>query len=88
VGARIHPPQTLSVAVAYQVMMHVSGLFSPLPKFLATIAPVWPTHHLQQLVLRVLGAPSQGHPAVHVAVLAAVTLVLTVVSVRRLARVG
>jgi ABC-2 type transport system permease protein len=76
------------VNIIYQVMMHISGIFYPLPKFLRTIAPVWPTYHLQQLVLSALGAPSQGKAIVHVAVLAGVTLLFTVFAVRRLARVG
>jgi ABC-2 type transport system permease protein len=76
------------VNIAYQVMMQISGIFYPLPKFLRTIAPVWPTYHLQQLVFSVLGVPSQGKAIVHVAVLAGVTLLFTVFAVRRLARVG
>jgi ABC-2 type transport system permease protein len=76
------------VNVIYQVMMHLSGLFYPLPKFLQTIAPVWPTHHLQQLVLSATGAPSRGSATIHVAVLAAMTLLFTLFAVRRLARVG
>jgi ABC-2 type transport system permease protein len=76
------------VNIIYQVMMHISGLFYPLPKFLRTIAPVWPTYHLQQLVFGVLGVPSQGKAIVHVAVLAGVTLLLSVLGVRRLARIG
>ena len=76
------------VNVAYQVMMHVSGLFYPLPSVLAKIAPLWPTYHVQQLVLRVLGAPNGGSALVHVLVLAGVTVSLTLLSVRRLARVG
>jgi hypothetical protein len=59
-----------------------------LPKFLRTISPVWPTYHLQQLVFVALGMPSYGKTAIHVAVLAGVTLVLTAFSIRRLARVG
>ena len=76
------------VNIIYQVMMHISGLFYPLPKFLHTIAPVWPTYHLQQLVFGALGGPGQGKAIVHVAVLAGLTLVLAVLAVRRLARVG
>lgn len=76
------------VNIIYQVMMHISGLFYPLPKFLRMIAPVWPTYHLQQLVFRALGAPSQGQAIVHVAVLAGITLLCAVFAVRRLARVG
>jgi ABC-2 type transport system permease protein len=76
------------VNVIYQVMMHASGLFYPLPKFLRAIAPVWPTYHLQQLFFRVVGVPSQGRTITHIAVLAGVTLVLTLFAVRRLARKG
>ena len=76
------------VNLIYVPMMHVSGLFYPLPKFLRTISPVWPTYHLQQIVLRVLGVQAYGHTATHAAVLSAVTAVLTALAVRRLARVG
>jgi ABC-2 type transport system permease protein len=76
------------VNIIYQVMMHVSGLFYPLPKFLRTISPLWPTYHLQQLVFAALGMSSYGRTAVHVAVLVGVTLLLTALSIRRLARVG
>ena len=76
------------VNIAYQVMMHLSGLFYPLPTFLRKIAPIWPTFHLQQLALAAAGAPSRGTTAVHVAVLASVTIAATMLAVRRLARVG
>jgi ABC-2 type transport system permease protein len=76
------------VNLIYVPMMHISGLFYPLPKFLRAISPVWPTYHLQQLISAALGAPFYGRTAVHVAVLAGVTLVLTALSIRRLARVG
>jgi ABC-2 type transport system permease protein len=76
------------VNLIYVPMMHISGLFYPLPRFLRAISPLWPTFHLQQLVFAALGAPYYGRTAVHVAVLAAVTLVLTALSIRRLARVG
>jgi ABC-2 type transport system permease protein len=76
------------VNLIYVPMMHVSGLFYPLPKFLRTISPVWPTYHLQQLVFAALGVPFYGKSAVHIAVLIGVTVVLTALSIRRLARVG
>jgi ABC-2 type transport system permease protein len=76
------------VNLIYVPMMHISGLFYPLPHFLRTIAPVWPTYHVQQLVFRALSMPSSGNPALHIAVLAALTAVLTALSIRRLARVG
>jgi ABC-2 type transport system permease protein len=76
------------VNIIYQVMMHVSGLFYPLPKFLRAIAPVWPTYHLQQLFFTAIGVPSQGSAITHAAVLVALTVVLTLVAVRRLALRG
>ena len=76
------------VNILYQVMMHLSGLFYPLPKFLRAIAPVWPTFHLQQLFFRAVGMPSQGSPLVHAAFLLSLTLVLTLFATRRLARKG
>src|SRR5271167_4769776 len=76
------------VNLIYVPMMHVSGLFYPLPKFLRAVSPVWPTYHLQQLVLAALGMSSHGKTTIHVVVLAGVTVLLTVLSIRRLARVG
>jgi ABC-2 type transport system permease protein len=76
------------VNIIYQVMMHLSGLFYPLPKFLRAIAPVWPTYHLQQLFFSAIGMSSQGSALTHVAVLVALTFVLTVLAVRRLALKG
>lgn len=74
------------VNIIYQVMLQLSGLFYPLPKFLRTIAPVWPTHHLQQLVMRVIGAPSSGQPIIHILALIGVTLLFTLLAMRQLAR--
>jgi ABC-2 type transport system permease protein len=76
------------VNILYQVMMHLSGLFYPLPKFLRAIAPVWPTYHLQQLFFTAVGLPSQGSAINHIAVLGVLTLVLTFFAVRRLALKG
>jgi ABC-2 type transport system permease protein len=76
------------VNIIYQVMMHLSGLFYPLPKFLRAIAPVWPTYHLQQLFFSAIGVSSQGSALTHIAILVVLTIVLTLVAVRRLARKG
>lgn len=76
------------VNIIYQVMLQLSGLFYPLPKFLRTIAPVWPTHHLQQLVLRVIDSPSTGQPIIHILVLIGVTLLCATLATRRLAHSG
>lgn len=76
------------VNLIYVPMMHVSGLFYPLPKFLRAISPVWPSYHLQQLVLSLLGVPAYGRVSTHVAVLIAITAALALLATRRLARVG
>jgi len=76
------------VNIIYQVMMHLSGLFYPLPKFLRTIAPVWPTYHLQQIFFRAIGVSSQGSAFTHIGVLLVLTVVLTLIAVRRLAVKG
>ncbi|MGO4883524.1 MAG: ABC transporter permease [Bryobacteraceae bacterium] len=76
------------VNLVYLPMMWLSGLFIPLPKSLQSAAPVWPAHHVLQLSLAALGQPSAGALWMHIAVLAALTLALSAVAVRRLARVG
>jgi ABC-2 type transport system permease protein len=72
----------------YLAMIYLSGILLPLPKSMQAIALASPAYHLDQLASRVLGASSQGATTVHVAVLAGFTVVLTAISVRRLARVG
>jgi ABC-2 type transport system permease protein len=74
--------------IIYLAMIYLSGIMFPLPKSMEATAVIWPAYHLDQLAFRALGAPSQGSALVHVAVLAGVTLLLTALSVRRLARVG
>lgn len=76
------------VNLVYQAMMHLSGLFYPMPKMMQTIAPIWPTYHLQQLVMSAMGAPSRGRNATHAVVLAAMSVVFTLLAVRRLKRNG
>jgi len=76
------------VNLVYLPMMWLSGLFIPLPKSMQAAAPFWPAYHLLQLSLRALGQPAAGSALMHAAVLAAITLVLSTVAVRRLARVG
>src|SRR5580704_3093082 len=89
IGTRVPGKAAIAfVNLIYVPMMHISGLFYPLPKFLRAISPIWPSYHLQQLVFAALGMSSYGNTAVHVAVLVGVTLLLTALSIRRLARVG
>ncbi|MBZ5577428.1 MAG: ABC transporter permease [Acidobacteriia bacterium] len=74
--------------VVYLAMAYLGGLWFPLPKGAQWILQLSPAFHLNQLSLAAAGAASLGSPMVHVAVLVAVTLVFTVLAVRRLARVG
>jgi hypothetical protein len=60
-----------------------------MPKSMERIERFSPAFHLHQLALHAIGAPNAGWQAlVHVAVLACVTVLLTWLAVRRLARVG
>ena len=76
------------VNLVYIPMLHLSGLFYPLPKSLQAMAPAWPAFHLHQLALSAVGAESHGGTLTHVAVLAGVTVLFTLIALRRLERVG
>ncbi len=76
------------VNLLYLPMLYLSGILFPLPKSMYWIAHLSPAWHLQQMALWAMGLPSDGLAAVHLAVLAGVTLVFTAFAVRRLARVG
>jgi ABC-2 type transport system permease protein len=76
------------VNLFYLPMIYLSGFLFPLPKSVQWVARISPAFHLHQLVLSAMGAPSEGAPMIHVAVLAGVTVGLTALAVRRLARVG
>jgi ABC-2 type transport system permease protein len=76
------------VNLVYIPMLHLSGLFYPLPKGLQALAPVWPAYHLKMLSLGVLGVAKPGGALIHVAVLAGVTVLFGLIALRRLERVG
>ena len=89
IGTRVTGKSAPAVVnLIYVPMMHVSGLFYPLPKFMQQLAPIWPSYHLQQLVLSAAGSKATGASLSHAAVLAGITVVLGVFAVRRLSRVG
>jgi len=89
VGTRMSAKAAPAIAnLLYLAMIYLSGILLPMPKSMAAIALASPAYHLDQLAFRVLGASSQGSALLHIAVLAGVTLVLTAISVRRLASVG
>ncbi|WP_321469964.1 ABC transporter permease [uncultured Paludibaculum sp.] len=76
------------VNIVYLPMIYLSAILFPLPKSMQWIAVLSPAFHLDQLGLAAMGVASYGSPAVHVIVLAGVTVVFAFFAVRRLARVG
>jgi ABC-2 type transport system permease protein len=74
--------------ITYLGMAFLSGLFFPLSGVMQTIRPLWPTYHLAQLARAAGGMKSEGEPLVHVAILAAVTVVLVALAARKLSRKG
>ena len=87
--------------LAYLPFMHLGGLFYPLPKSVQPLEFISPAFYLDKLGLRLAGTPSldqlaigatgpssHGTAIIQIAVLAGVTLLLTTLSIRRLARVG
>ena len=88
------------VNLAYLPMMHLAGLFYPLPKSIQPLEFISPAFYLNKLNLHVAGAQSldalslalgpssQATPALCGAVLVIVTLLLGMLATRRLKRLG
>jgi len=88
------------VNLAYIPMMHLAGLFYPLPKSIQPLEFISPAFYLNQLSLRVAGGQSidtlalgngpssHATPLLSVAVLVILTLSLGMLAIRRLRRVG
>lgn len=79
------------VNLVYLPLALLSGLWLPLaalPTVFSTLAPLWPTWHLAQLALPVVGQPSAGRFAGHVLVLLGVTVAALLLARRRLRRMG
>jgi ABC-2 type transport system permease protein len=79
------------INLIYLPMAFLSGLLVPLqflPKVLQTLGPLWPAHHLAQLSLAAVGAPSVGTIGNHVAALAGITVLFFVLAMRRLSSSG
>jgi ABC-2 type transport system permease protein len=72
----------------YIAMIYLSGIMFPLPASMKAQAQIWPAFHLAQLTFIGLGSTEVGGPMVHLAVLAAMTVVFAGLAIRRLARVG
>jgi ABC-2 type transport system permease protein len=76
--------------LVYLPMLWLGGLFIPLPKFLQGQSVIWPSYHLDQLVLGAAGI-REFHWAstlTSVGVLVAMTVLFGGLAVRRLARKG
>jgi ABC-2 type transport system permease protein len=76
------------VNLLYVPMFLVADLWFPLPKAAKWLSLLSPTYYLRELLLGVAGLTDHVPPAVCAAVLAAFTIMLTSLAVRRLARVG
>jgi ABC-2 type transport system permease protein len=74
--------------IVYLSMAFLSGLFFPLPMALQPFKAIWPTYHLKELALASASLPSEGSVGGHVAVLTGLTVVLTTLAARKLARLG
>lgn len=77
------------INLLYLPMAFLAGLWMPLnalPAFFTKMAPLWPAYHLAQIALHVVGMDSGGSIAMHVLVLAAVSLGFLMLARRRLAR--
>ena len=75
------------VNLVYLPMAFLSGLWMPLsmlPKIIQTLAPAWPSYHLSQVALKVIGADAGGSLAMHVVVLLVFTAVFFFLARRRL----
>jgi ABC-2 type transport system permease protein len=79
------------INLLYLPMAFLSGLWLPLqmlPEVIARLAPAWPSYHLAQLALKVVGMDAGGHVALHVGVLAVLAVAFFVLARARLARAG
>ncbi len=78
------------VNLVYLPMALLSGLWFPLsamPPLLRSLAPVWPSHHLNMLAQSAVGFDG-GSAGPHVAWLAVFTVVVTALAAWRLRRMG
>ncbi|MEP6880804.1 MAG: ABC transporter permease [Dokdonella sp.] len=77
------------VNLLYLPMSFLSGLWLPLnllPDFISRFAPLWPSYHLGQIALGVVGASTGTSPLIHAAVLLATAMVFFTLALRRLDR--
>ncbi len=89
IGARVSGRTAPAfVNLAYLPLIYLSGLFIPLPAGIRFVALFSPAFHLNQLALNMAGVGAILSPAMHVAVLAGVTVLFAGLTVRRISRNG
>jgi ABC-2 type transport system permease protein len=79
------------INVVYLPMAFLAGLWVPLqflPPVVQQLAPLWPAHHLAQLSLTSVGAPSVGATGTHLAALLGVTVLFFILAMRKLGNRG
>lgn len=79
------------VNLLYLPMSFLSGLWLPLamlPAVFTRLAPVWPSYHLGQVALKVVGRDAGGSLVLHLGVLVVVAAAFFVLARARLARAG
>jgi ABC-2 type transport system permease protein len=79
------------VNLIFLPMAFLSGLWLPLqymPKMLQDMAALWPSYHLAQLALDVVGGQANGATGAHIAALSGVTVLCFWLAMRRMYRGG
>lgn len=76
------------VNLIYFPMMYLSGMFFPLPKFLAQWAVIWPTFYMDQLVIEAAGGSSFMDAGMCIGVLAGLSVLFGGLAIRKLVRKG
>jgi ABC-2 type transport system permease protein len=74
------------VNLIYFPMMYLSGMFFPLPAFLAKWAIIWPTFYMDQLVIAAGGGKAFMDPGMCIGVLVGVTVLFGGLAIRQFGR--
>jgi ABC-2 type transport system permease protein len=69
-------------------MLYLSGMFIPLPGILEPWARIWPTFHINQILLNSLGVESRIDIRICFLILLGITVIFTYLAARRFARKG
>jgi ABC-2 type transport system permease protein len=76
------------VNLIYFPMMYLSGMFFPLPAFLAKWAIIWPTFYMDQLVVAAGGGKAFVAPSMCVGILLGITALFGGLAIHRFSRRG